>query len=163
MVKNLLHYSKLFCTQLKVLIRVSDFGNTNPTFPLLTLGTTNRIDLFDESNNFFQKRISSISFDLGHVRNAIDLGENPFFKIAKAERHDHGAFGKVVRSGARPIRSHGLVDESSEASPQIKVAVSLRRDDSRIATDLNWRLKAPMNHSVIGDSAFFSAEREGYF
>ena len=29
---------------------------------------------------------------------------------------------------------------SNEASPQTKIAVSLRRGDSRIANDLDWRL-----------------------
>ena len=44
-----------------------------------------------------------------------------------------------------------------------KVAVSLRRDDSRIATDLDWHSNAPMDQKVNGNSAFFSAEREVYF
>ena len=42
-------------------------------------------------------------------------------------------------------------------------AVSLRRDDSRIAADLDWRLKALIDHKVDGNSAVFSAEEEGYF
>ena len=52
---------------------------------------------------------------------------------------------------------------SREALPQTKVAVSLRRDDSRIAADLDWRLKALIDHKVDGNSAVFSAEEEGYF
>ena len=62
----------------------------------------------------------------------------------------------------RKLRRH-CSEDYSEALPQTKVAVSLRRDDSRIAADLNQRLKALMDHKVIGNSAFFSAEREGYF
>ena len=54
-------------------------------------------------------------------------------------------------------------EDSSEALPQTKVAVWLRRDDSRIATDLGWHLKAPMDHKVNGNSAFFSVERDGDF
>ena len=46
--------------------------------------------------------------------------------------------------------------------PLTKVALSLRREDSRIEAELDWHLKAPMDRSVIGNSAFFSAEREGY-
>ena len=44
-----------------------------------------------------------------------------------------------------------------EASPQAKVAVSLCRDDSRVTADLDWHLKAPMDHKVNGNAAFFSA------
>ena len=69
----------------------------------------------------------------------------------------------VVRNGLLRVRSHSFVEEFREALPQAKVAVSLRRDDSRIAAGLGWHLKAPMNHTVNGNSAFFSAEREGYF
>jgi hypothetical protein len=58
---------------------------------------------------------------------------------------------------------HGIKEDSSEASPQTNVAVSLRRDDGRIAIELYGHLNAPMDHKVLGDSAFFSVEREGYF
>ncbi len=58
---------------------------------------------------------------------------------------------------------HRVSEDSSEVSPQIKVAISLRRDDRRIAADLDWRLKAPMDHKVIGNSAFFSEERLSVF
>ncbi len=77
----------------------------------------------------------------------------------------------VLPSSVRPCSSqtlssqvyHGLVEDSGEALPQTKVAVSLCRDDSRIAADLDWHLKARVEHKVNGNSAFFSAEREGDF
>ena len=69
----------------------------------------------------------------------------------------------VVRNGINRVRSHGVVEDSIEALSQTKVAVSLRRDDSRIAADLGWHMKSPMNHKVYGNSAFSSAEREGDF
>jgi len=45
-------------------------------------------------------------------------------------------------------------DQSSRLAP---------RDDSQIAKDLDWRLKAPMNHRVNGDSAFFSRSEKATF
>ena len=69
----------------------------------------------------------------------------------------------VTENGIRSIRSQGFVEDSSEVLPQTKVAVSLRRDDRRIAADLDWHLKAPTDHKVNCNSAFFSAERVGYF
>ena len=69
----------------------------------------------------------------------------------------------VVRNGINRVRSHGVVEDSIEALSQTKVAVSLRRDDSRIAADRDRHLKAPKDHKVNGNSAFFSAEREGNF
>ena len=39
---------------------------------------------------------------------------------------------------------------------QTKVALSLRREDRRIAADLGWQLKAPVDHMVRSNSAFFS-------
>ena len=58
---------------------------------------------------------------------------------------------------------HCVGEDSSEALPQTKVAVSLRRDDSRIAIDLRWHLKAPMDQKVIGNSAFFSRSEKATF
>ncbi len=77
----------------------------------------------------------------------------------------------VLPSSVRPCSSdtllnqlrHGLVEDSSEALPQTQVAVSLRRDDSRIAADLDWYLKAPKNHEVVGNSAFFSRSEKATF
>ena len=37
------------------------------------------------------------------------------------------------------------------------------RDDSRIAADLDWRLKAPLDHKVNGNSAFFSRSEKATF
>ncbi len=54
-------------------------------------------------------------------------------------------------------------DDTRAASPLTKVAVSLRRDDSRIATDLGWRLKAPIDQKVNGNSAFFSRSEKATF
>ena len=53
-------------------------------------------------------------------------------------------------------RRQCVSEDSGKALPQAKVAFSLRRDDSRNEADLDWHLKAPMDHAVIGDSAFFS-------
>ena len=39
---------------------------------------------------------------------------------------------------------------------QTKVALSLRREDRRIAADLGGQLKAPVDHMVRSNSAFFS-------
>ena len=77
----------------------------------------------------------------------------------------------VLPSSVRPCTSNAVSNHEdtalsktpARASPQSKVAVSLRRDDSRIAADLDWHLKAPMDRKVIGNSALFSAEREGDF
>ena len=46
---------------------------------------------------------------------------------------------------------------------QTKVSLSLRRENSRIESEFDWRLKAPIDHPPKGNSAYFSAEREGYF
>jgi len=54
-------------------------------------------------------------------------------------------------------------EDSREAMPQTKVALSVRREESRIEADLEWQLNAPIDHEVVGNSAHFSREREGYF
>ena len=69
----------------------------------------------------------------------------------------------VSRDLLEKQRRRCVSQDFGEALPQAKVAVSLRRDDRRMKTGLDWHLKAPMDHAVIGDSAFFSAEREGDF
>ena len=54
-------------------------------------------------------------------------------------------------------------EDTREAFPQTKVAVSLRRDDSRIAAVADGQLKAPIDYKLNGNSAFFSAERDRDF
>ena len=70
-------------------------------------------------------------------------------------------FPNLLRSGQAKVES--CSEDSSEALPQTKVAVSLRRDDSRIAAELDWHLKTPKNHEVVGNSAFFSRSEKATF
>jgi hypothetical protein len=55
---------------------------------------------------------------------------------------------------AQRFQSGFASDQSSRLAP---------RDDSRIAADLGWHLKAPMDHKLIGNSAFFSRSEKATF
>ncbi len=73
-------------------------------------------------------------------------------------------FGHSVSFGRKFMGRRDCVGEDfREALHYSKVAVSLRRDDSRIAKDFDWHLKAPIDLKANGNSAFFSTEREGDF
>jgi hypothetical protein len=73
-------------------------------------------------------------------------------------------------TSVRPCSSETLSNHEDTALSKTPARLCLRpgsplapREDSRIATDLGWRLKAPMDHAVIGNSAFFSRSEKATF
>ena len=69
----------------------------------------------------------------------------------------------VVRNGKQRTRLRSFLEDANSASPLTNVAVSLRRDDSRIATDLDRHLKATIDNKANGNSAFFSRSEKATF
>ena len=76
----------------------------------------------------------------------------------------------VLPSSVKPCSSDSFSNHEGTALSKIPVRLRLRpgralalREDSRIAAKLDWHLKALMNRSVNGNSAFFSRSEKATF
>ena len=76
----------------------------------------------------------------------------------------------ILPSSVRPCSSDTFSNYEDTALQKTPARLCLRpssplapREDSRIEANLDWHLKAQMNHLVIGNSAFFSRSEKATF